>query len=200
MIYHDVEQNSEEWNALRLGKFTASSANDLFMAPTTKGFKDTIIRVAYERITGESEERYSNKWMERGHEKEQAAADHYEMQTFTTLEKVGFYEYSDWIGASPDRKIKGVNAGCEFKCRSFQVYDEYMETKRVAKDVYWQIVFQLLCTGWDYIDYMPYNSPKLKTHIVRISAAEESAAIEALKDNLERCIELVKLKIERIKP
>jgi len=198
MIKHyDIEQNSEEWDALRLGKFTASTFSDLFMAKTTKGYQNAIIKVAFERVTGESEESYSNKWMGRGHEKEPFAVENYELFSFNTCEPAGFYEYDDFTGASPDRLIVGQNGGCEFKCPSFQVYNEYLETKKIPKSYFWQIHGQLLCTGWDFIDYMPYSSPKLKQILIRIERDE--AILEQLKTQLSISIEEVKILTERIK-
>ena len=199
MIHHAIEQNSEEWLALRSGKFTASTFADLFMGKETKGYKNAIIKVAYERVTGECEESYSNTWMQRGHEKEPFARENYELQTFNSLEDAGFYEYDDFTGASPDAKIVGQNGGCEFKCPSFQMYDEYLKTGKLPKDYYWQIIGQLLCTGWDFIDYMPYSSPKLKQILIRIERAEHEGAIGQLKAKLAECIEEVKVLIERIK-
>ena len=197
MKHHDIEQNSEEWDALRIGKFTASTFGSLFMAKTTTGYKKAIIKVAFERVTGESEESYSNKWMQRGHEKEPFACENYELLTFNSLENAGFYEYSDFVGASPDRKIAGQNGGCEFKCPSFQVYYEYLETGKIPKDYFWQIHGQMLCTGWDFIDYMPYSSPKLKQILVRVERDE--TILERLKTQLSICIEEVKVLIDKIK-
>jgi len=199
MIHYDIDQNSEEWMALRTGKFTASTFADLFMAKTTAGYKNAIIKVAYERVTGECEESYSNKWMQRGHEKEPFAVENYELLTFNTCEPAGFYEYDDFTGASPDRKIVGLNGGCEFKCPSFQVYNEYFETGKLPKNYYWQIIGQLLCTGWDFIDYMPYSSPKLKQILIRVERAEHEGSIGQLQEKLAECIEEVKIIIERIK-
>jgi hypothetical protein len=199
MIHHEIDQNSEEWDALRLGKFTASTFADLFMKKETAGYKKAIIKVAFERVTGECEESYSNKWMQRGHEKEPFAVENYELLTFNTCEPAGFYEYDEFTGASPDRKIVGLNGGCEFKCPSFQVYNEYLETGKIPKDYYWQIVGQLLCTGWDFIDYMPYSSPKLKQILIRVERAEHVGSIGQLKAKLLECIEEVKILIERIK-
>lgn len=199
MIHHAIDQNSEEWDALRLGKFTASTFSDLFMAKTTAGYKKAIIKVAYERVTGESEDSYSNKWMQRGHEKEPFAVENYEMLTFNTCEPAGFFEYDEFTGASPDRKIIGFNGGCEFKCPSFQIYNEYLETGKLPKDYYWQIIGQLLCTGWDFIDYMPYSNPKLKQILIRIERSQHESDIAVLKAKLAECIEEVKQLIERIK-
>jgi len=197
MKHYDIDQNSDEWLALRLGKFTASTFGDLFMDKKTAGYRKAIIKVAFERVTGESEEMYNNKWMQRGHEKEPFARENYELLTFNSLENAGFYEYSDFVGASPDAKIIGKNAGCEFKCPSFQVYYEYLETKRIPKDYYWQIHGQLLCTGWDYIDYMPFSSPALKQILIPVERDE--AIQKQLKEKLEECIEEVKILIEKIK-
>ncbi len=199
MIHHAIEQNSEEWDSLRLGKFTASTFSDLFMGKDTKGYQNAIIKVAFERVTGESEENYTNKWMQRGQEKEPFACENYELLTFNLLEPAGFYEYDEWTGASPDRKIIGQNGGCEFKCPSFQVYKEYLETKRLPKIYYWQIIGQLLCTEWDFIDYMPYSSPKLKQVLIRIERNQHEDAIEQLKQQLSISIEEVKILIEKIK-
>lgn len=197
MKFYNIDQNSEEWDSLRLGKFTASTFSDLFMDKKTAGYQKAIIKVAYERVTGESEESYNNKWMQRGHEKEPFARENYELLTFNQLENGGFYEYSDFVGASPDAKIIGQNGGCEFKCPSFQVYNEYLETKKIPKSYYWQIHGQLLCTGWDFIDYMPYSSPKLKQILIRVE--RDDKVLELLKSKLNECIEEVKILVERIK-
>jgi len=197
MKFYDVDQNSEGWDDLRRGKFTASTFADLFMDKKTATYQKAIIKVAYEIVTGESEESYSNRWMQRGHEKEPFARENYEMITFNELENGGFWEYNEFVGASPDAKIVGKNGGCEFKCPSFHVYNEYLRTQKIPKDYFWQIHGQLLCTGWDFIDYMPYSSPKLKQILIRVERDE--AIIRQLYDKLEECIEEVKQLIEIIK-
>lgn len=197
MIFYDIDQNSEEWLTLRSGKFTASTFSDLFMDKKTAGYRNAIIKVAYEIATGESEESYSNKWMQRGHEKEPLARENYEMLTFNTLENGGFYLFNEYVGASPDAKIKGQNGGCEFKCPSFQVYHEYLESQKIPKSYYWQIHGQLLCTGWDFIDYMPFSNPKLKQILIRVE--KDQSVLDQLQDKLNECIEEVKQMVERIK-
>lgn len=198
MIKHyPVDQNSEDWDSLRLGKFTASTFSDLFMDKKTVGYQKAIIRVAYERVTGESEERYSNSWMQRGHEKESLAAENYELLTFNSLEDAGFFEYNDFVGASPDRKIIGENGGCEFKCPSFSVYNEYLETRKLPKSYYWQVHGQMLCTGWDFIDFMPFSHPNLKQVLIRIERDE--TVLLQLVEKLNESIKEVEKLIEQIK-
>lgn len=197
MIHYDIDQNSEEWNALRLGKFTASTFSDLFMDKKTAGYQKLIIKVAYERVTGECEESFSNKWMQRGNEKEVFAAENYEMLTFNQLELAGFYELNEFIGASPDRKIVGQNGGCEFKCPSFQIYHEYLETMKIPKSYFWQIHGQMLCTGWDFIDYMPFSNSKLKQILIRVE--RDQSILDQLMEKLNEGIKDVNILIEKIK-
>lgn len=197
MKFYDIDQNSEDWDELRLGKFTASTFSDLFMKPDTLGFQKAIAKVAYERITGTSYASYSNKRMDLGHELEILAAEHYELNTFTELENGGFYERSEWIGCSPDRKVKGQYGGVEFKSRDPHIYFEYLETGKLPLSNLWQVYGQLWVTEWDWIDYMPYCSPKLKTKIIRIYPDKEK--FDMLESKLVECIKLVQTKIDKYK-
>jgi hypothetical protein len=197
IIHHDIPQNSEDWSALRAGKFTASSFSDLFAKKDTKTYQKAIIKVAYEIVTGESEESFSNKWMQRGHEREQEAAEQYEILTFSTTEDAGFYEFNKYVGASPDRKIVGLNGGIEIKNPSHQVYNDYLKTSKLPTDYFWQVHGQLLCTGWDFIDYMPYSSPKLKQILTRVERDE--IVLEQLLAKLDECIKEVEILVEQIR-
>ena len=196
MIWHEVDQNSDEWLALRMGKFTASSISDLFMDKKTAGYQKAIIKVAYERVTGESEGWAGNYWTQRGHDREPIARYSFENHTFLELEDAGFYELNEWFGASPDAKIKGANAGVEIKCPSAQVYNEYLDTGKIPKSYYWQIHAQLFCTGWDYIYYFPYSSPNLRQILIKVDRDEE--VISAIKEKLITSIEEVQILIKKI--
>jgi hypothetical protein len=197
MIFYDVIQNSEEWDALRLGKFTASEFGNLFMGKETKGYQDSIIKVAYEKVTGYSEEKFSSKFMQRGHDQETLAREAYELLTFETLENGGFYEYDEFTGASPDAKIQGKNGGSELKRPSFRIYNEYLLSQKLPSIYYWQIHGQMLCTGWDFVDFMPFSHPNLKQVLIRVERDEK--VLSLLKEQLLISIEEVKKLIEIIK-
>jgi hypothetical protein len=172
--FFDVVQNSDEWYDLRICKITASMSSDLFMDKKTKGYKDCITKIVMEKITGKTQKQFANKWMDYGHETEPEANENYEIETFSTLENGGIWIANEWVAASPDAKIFGLNAGTEFKCPSISTYRDYLDSfdikgkVEVPKDYYIQIQHQLLCTGWDYIDYMPYYSSKLKQLLTRV--------------------------------
>lgn len=62
-MWRDVQQNSDEWLAMRLGKVTASGAS-LFMANLGKAFgepaKKYAVELALQRVTGKASETYTN--------------------------------------------------------------------------------------------------------------------------------------------
>ena len=71
MIFHDVEQNSEEWFELRAGRLTSSNMGKV-MANYGKAFgnpaKQLASKIAVELITGKpmDSNSFSNAHMERG--------------------------------------------------------------------------------------------------------------------------------------
>jgi hypothetical protein len=198
MIFHKIDQNSEEWDAVRLGKFTASTFNDLFMKPDLLGFKKAISKVVYERITGESYGHFSTKRMEAGHELENLAREHYENQTFETVLPGGFFELNEWVGCSPDGRIgENTDGIVEFKSRDPHIYFEYIETGKLPNVNMWQVYGQLYVTGSKWCDYMPYCHPNLKTLIIRIFPDEEK--FKQLEVKLNECIEIVKERIVKFK-
>ena len=108
----------------------------------------------------------------------------------------GFYEKNEWIGCSPDGRI-GNNGGVEFKSRDPHIYFEYIESGKLPNVNMWQVYGQLWVTGWDWIDYMPYCHPKLKTLIIRVTPDKEK--FDLLEKKLNECIEIVKRKINNFK-
>lgn len=196
--FFDVEQNTEEWLNLRLGKFTASTFSDLFAKPDTISYKKAIDKIVYERITGEAYAgySYSNSRMEAGHELELLAKEHYEMQTFDTILDGGFYQLNNWVACSPDGRISN-NGIVEFKSRDPHIYFEFIEKGALPSINKWQVYGQLYVTGADFVDYMPYCNPNLKTLILRIYPDNE--IFKQLELKLEECIEIVKSRINKFK-
>ena len=80
MIKHNIEQRSEAWHHIRLGRITGTLFNDLMCKTDLKSYQDLITDIAGEIITEEEEtiESYSNAIMERGIELEQEAIQSYE--------------------------------------------------------------------------------------------------------------------------
>ena len=165
-MFHNVEQNSPEWFDLRKGKFTASTFKDLFMKETTQGFQDALYKVAYERLTNESPESFSNEWMQRGSELEPEAREWYELETYNKVHNGGFFEHSEWIGASPDGLV-GDDGLIEIKCPKYSTMIGYLINKELPKTYEWQVHGQLWVADRQWCDFVAYH-PKLQPLIIRV--------------------------------
>jgi hypothetical protein len=154
MIFHDVEQNTDEWLELRRGKFTASACTDLFLKPETAGYRKCISKVVYERKTGIllPDERYGSKSMATGHEREQLARDQYMIETFSVVKNGGFCEKDDWTGCSPDGLVdnKGL---LQIKCPDFSTILDYKKTAKLPLNYMRQMQFELWVTEREWNDY-----------------------------------------------
>lgn len=194
MTFFDVEQNTEDWNLLRRGKFTCSIFDDLFMAKNTAGYRNAIYQVVFERLTGETPESFSGNWMERGHELEVDGLEKYELLTFNKVSNGGFVELNEWIGGSPDGFI-GKNL-VECKCPKYSTQIDYLMSKQLPKIYEKQVQGQLYVTGAKWCDFMCYH-PKLKPLIIRVKRDEEM--IKEIESKLNESIEKAKQILTQLK-
>lgn len=195
MIHHKVDQNTDEWMDLRRGKFTASMFKDLFATKTTQAYQKAIYRTVFERLTGEQPESFSNEYMERGHELEPFARKEYEVMKFGDILDPGFFEFNEWVGASPDGLI-GEDGIVEIKCPAYNTMISYLLNPKLPTQYRWQVYGQLWVTGRQWCDFMAYH-PKLKPVIIRIERDE--AVIAELESKVLACIDEAKRIIELIK-
>ena len=195
MIWHDVEQNTDEWQALRAEKLTTSTFKDLFAAKTTAAYKKAIYRPVYERLTGEQPESFSNFWTDRGHDVEPLAVEAYEMETFNEVLPPGFFELNEYVGSSPDGLI-GKDGLLEIKSPSFNVMIDYLLSGKLPSIYKWQVYGQMYVTGRKWVDFCAFH-PRLKPLIIRVHRDE--AIMEELRIKLDESVEEVKNIINKIK-
>jgi len=194
--FHIVEQNTDEWLRLRSGKFTASSISNLLMGKKTKGYLDTIKKCAVERLSSEPVETefFGTGYTERGHELEFLAVKAYEELTFSTVDSGGFYEFTDWAGASPDGNIVegDKNNGLECKCVGYKKFLDYIFNNELIKADYWkQVQAQIYVCGFEWVDIAVYY-PNYRLLKVRIEPDEE------MQTRIENEIELAKIEVEKL--
>jgi hypothetical protein len=158
--FHDVEQNTDEWQALRLGKATASQFG-CFMANYGKDFGDPAkryaLQIALERLTGKKAEHgFSNEHMERGHEQEPVARMLYAEEHFCDVGNGGFFDCGQY-GDSPDGLVG--SDGC-IEIKSVVAPTHYATIQRGSFDpaYKWQLVGHLDCTGRRWVDFVSYCS------------------------------------------
>lgn len=184
MKHHKIEQNTEEWFKLRCGKITASEFKTCFSSESTKGYKGLIYQKRAEIRTGEKEDSFKSEWMERGNELENEAKQAYESYMFQDVQNGGFYEYSEYIGASPDGLLNDDGL-IEIKCPKASTMERYLEENRLPPEYKYQVHGQMLCSGRKYVEFVCYH-PKYDLFIKRIERDE--AIINEIKEKLDKIL------------
>src|SRR5690606_4367027 len=203
MRWHDVEQNSPDWDALRLGKVTASGYAK-FMANYGKAFGDPAMRyalqVALERATGrKAEHSFRTDDMERGHEQEPIARMLYEEQTFSDVTNGGFFDWGDW-GDSPDGLIDDDGV-LEIKCVIAPVHHANIRRGKFDPTYKWQIVGHLDGTGREWVDFASFCSdyPEHKQLVVfRTYRGEVQEELTQLAERRQQFLELVRAETDQL--
>lgn len=159
-----MEQRTDEWFAIRLGKVTASRVHEL-MARTKSGYSTSrsnlMAELICERLTGTTAERYSNAAMQWGTDQEAPAKAAYAFMTDLAIEDVGFVPHPTIadFGASPDGLI-GDAGLIEVKCPNTATHIETLLTGGIDGKYITQMQVQMACTGRAWCDFVSYD-PRL---------------------------------------
>jgi hypothetical protein len=166
------------------------------MGKSTKGYQDLINTIVYERLTADIPESYQSEWMQRGNELEPEAIKRYELETFNKVNKVGFVEYDEWIGCSPDGLI-GEEGTVQAKCLKHNTAIYYhLNPKKAVDDYLYQVQGEIGFSGRRWNDLIIYH-PKLPAQIIRVERDE--AIIQSIHKEILIAVELVKERIKTIK-
>lgn len=200
----DVQQNTDEWMALRLGKATASSFG-CFMANYGKAFgepaKRYALQLALERLTGKkAEHSFSNEHMERGHEQEPVACMLYAEEHFADLTNGGFFDCGEY-GDSPDRLVGEVGM---LEVKSVIASTHYDNLMRGTFDpaYKWQLVGHLDCAPKrQWVDFASYCSDfpedsRLCVYRLRRDQCEDE--LNMLRNRRAEFLDLVKFTMSNI--
>jgi putative phage-type endonuclease len=154
-----IEQGSEAWLQLRLGKITASRITDVIAqvkSGEAAGRENYRIELVCERLTGKPTEGYTNAHMERGTELEPFARAWYEVETGEFVKQVPFVDHPTIknAGASPDGIIgEGL---IEIKCPMAKTHIKYLLEDRVPAKYMPQMAWQMACTHSKWVDFVSY--------------------------------------------
>lgn len=190
MIIHNHEQGTPEWFKAREGKMTASEATAI--GNCGAGLKTYITKIMSELYSSGQTAHFVSKHTDRGTELEPQARNIYSLKTGNVVQKVGFIEYDEFVGASPDGLV-GEDGGTEIKCLDDSGYFKHLINgeSEIDSGHIWQVQMNLLVTGrkwWDLIYYNP-NYEK-STCIYRIYPDQEK--FEKLNKGFEMGKELIK--------
>ena len=154
-----IEQGSEAWLQLRLGKITASRITDVIAqvkSGEAAGRENYRIELVCERLTGKPTEGFTNAHMERGTELEPFARAWYEVEKGEFVKQVPFVDHPTIknAGASPDGIIgEGL---IEIKCPMAKTHIKYLLEDRVPVKYMPQMLWQMACTNSKWVDFVSY--------------------------------------------
>lgn len=195
MKIHNFEQRSPEWFAVRKLKLTASKADAI--AAAGKGLETLCLELVAENYSLAEPENYTNEAMQRGVELEAEARSMYEaLKDFPKIEEVGFVEYSDFVGCSPDGLVDDDGL-IEIKCPQDKTYTNYLITGDIDSKYLWQMQMQMLCTGRKWCDYVVYN-PNFKRSCVIVRVEDDKEKQEKLLAGFKKGEEILKQMIEKM--
>lgn len=177
-----IQQGTEEWHQLRLGKVTASRVADI-LAKTKTGSSASrgnyLIELALQRVTKTIEESYSNSAMEWGTQTEPQARVAYEVTTGNFVDQIAFVDHPTIknFGCSPDGVVgEGL---IEIKCPNSATHWSYIKANEPPQKYIIQMQSQMSVTGakWcDFVSFDPRMPERSQLLIVRINRDEELIA------------------------
>jgi putative phage-type endonuclease len=160
-----VDQGTEEWKLLRLGKLTASRMADAMAKPETAARKNYIAQLVAERLTGQVAESFTNAAMAHGTEFEPIARAEYEIMTGNDVNLIDFVNHPtlEWCGASPDGLL--LDDGLiEIKCPNTATHIDYLLGQKPPAKYVPQMALQLICTGRKWCDFASYDPRMPEKH------------------------------------
>lgn len=151
---HEIDQRSDDWTKLRLGRVGSSEIHAL----TSSTQRDTLAyKKASEIKLGSSPfENYTNSFMEEGIEYEDQARSFYEIKSGNDVKQVGYVSINEYTGASPDGLV-GEDGLVEIKCQQPHVYLKSKHTKKITISYVSQMQWQMYCTNRSWCDFVVYS-------------------------------------------
>ncbi len=201
MIKVRIEQGSDAWHEIRLGRFTGTSMGKLQSGKSTANYNDAITDVVGEILSGVADEFFPTADMIRGTALEPSARAFYEEIHDERVYEVGFCLPDDeflaeWIGVSTDGHRTSDEGITEFKCPKLKTHLKYLEDGKMPNTYKWQVQAQLWVTGALFCDFMSYY-PNMKPFIIRVYPDQEM--FKSLENEVRIAIKSVQEKVELYK-
>jgi len=202
MDIQEVQQRTDAWHQLRVGKVTASRVADI-IAKTKTGYSTSrdnyLAQLVCERLTGKPAESYSNAAMQWGTDTEPFARAAYEARMDLLVTEVGFIDHP-WItnsGASPDGL---ANEGMvEIKAPNTATHIETLLSKTVPAKYITQMMWQMACADRPWADFVSFDPRLPERHqlfIKRINYDPEM--VNLLENSVIQFLGDVDLKIQQL--
>ena len=198
-----MEQGTEEWFTIRIGKVTASRVADV-IAKTKTGYSATrdnyMAQLVCERLTGQKGESFTNAAMQHGTDTEPLARAAYEAFQDILVDEVGFVPHPSIImaGASPDGLV-GDDGLLEIKCPNTATHIETLLSQSVPGKYNTQMQFQMACTGRQWCDFVSFDNrlpEELQLFVKRVPRDNEF--IKQMEDEVVKFLNELDVKIAQL--
>jgi putative phage-type endonuclease len=198
-----MDQGTEEWFTIRIGKVTASRVADV-IAKTKTGYSATrdnyMAQLVCERLTGQKGESFSNAAMQHGTDTEPLARAAYEALHDVLVDEVGFVPHPSIImaGASPDGLV-GDDGLLEIKCPNTATHIETLLSQSVPGKYNTQMQFQMACTGRQWCDFVSFDNrlpEELQLFVKRVPRDNEF--IKQMEDEVVKFLNELDIKIAQL--
>ena len=191
-----IEQGTDEWKKLRLGKVTASRVSDVMSkvksgeSASRRNYKMDLV---VERLTGLPTSSFTSPAMAWGVENEKLARMAYEAATGTFVDIVAFVQHPsiEWFGCSPDGLVG--DGLMEIKCPNTANHIDYLLAGIPPAKYVPQMQTQMACTGakWcDFVSFDPRLPDELQLLVVRLN--RDDAYIQEIEAEVKQFLEEVK--------
>ena len=193
----DMEQGTQEWIDIRLGKITASNFDKVVtkVGKPSVSSQSLVNKAVAQLIIGDSEESFTNDTMQRGTDMEGEAFDFVNLILGYEFSKVGFLDSGLGYGCSPDGFNTEHNMGLELKCPLAHTHVGYLAAGTLPKQYFHQVQGSLLVSGfnkWVFVSYHP-QFPALELVVER-----DEKFISQLEQELLKSCEKIKEKYKII--
>ena len=198
-----MEQGTEDWFTIRIGKVTASRVADV-IAKTKTGYSATrdnyMAQLVCERLTGQKGESFTNAAMQHGTDTEPLARLSYEVAKNVLVDEVGFVPHPSIImaGASPDGLV-GDDGLLEIKCPNTATHIETLLSQSVPGKYNTQMQFQMACTGRQWCDFVSFDNrlpDELQLFVKRVPRDNEF--IKQMEDEVVKFLNELDIKIAQL--
>ena len=177
-----VEQGSQEWLEMRVGKITGTRLKEVLKKDNLPLIDEMIAEIG----VGQQESTWVSPAMQRGSDMEEVAKNLYSLTKGIEIENIGFcmsFE-NDYLGLSPDGFTKDRLGAVEIKCPNTKNHVKYIRMDQIPSDYKPQILMYFIVNDkleWlDFISYDDRYQPK-PIWIKRVSRAELENDIEDAK-------------------
>jgi len=200
--YHtNIQQRSQEWLNLRLGKVGGSESIGL---TTTARMKSLIPLKVAELLTGEHQgDDFVSKQMQYGIDTEPIARAEYEKQMFTSVTECGYITHEDYplLGLSVDGLVGDVGA-IEIKCPAPKAHIAIIVSGKVPTAYRPQLAQTFVVNETlEWIDFVSFNNTlkQRPMYIIKVSRQDMEKDIKVLKSSYETFSNAVEESIKIIK-